>query len=67
MMEKKMETTMVRWGYIGIIGTNYQNILGSYRDSGTENGNHYNIFGLGSAQIFLSPCMHEPQARVLKG
>ena len=36
-MEKKMETTLM--GYIGVI------ILGSYWDNGRENGNYYNIIG----------------------
>ena len=33
-MEKKMETTIVFRGYIGII-------LGLYRDNGKEHGNYY--------------------------
>ena len=35
MMEKRMETTIVYWGYIG-----------SHRDNGKENGNYYSILGL---------------------
>ena len=34
-MEKKMETTIVYWGKIGII----------YRDNGKEIGNYYSILG----------------------
>ena len=43
-MEKKMETTIVYWGYIGIMEKkmeNYCSILGLYRDNGKENGNQY--------------------------
>ena len=36
-MEKKMETTIVYWGYIGII---------EYRNNGKENGNYCSILGL---------------------
>ena len=35
-MEKKMETTIVFRGYIGVI-------LGLYWDNGKENGNYYSI------------------------
>ena len=34
-MEKKMETTIVYWVYIGV-----------YWDSGKENGNYYSILGI---------------------
>ena len=34
-MEKKMETTVVYWGYMGLYG-----------DNGKENGNYYSILGL---------------------
>ena len=39
-MEKKMETTIVHWGYIEVV-------LGVlYWDSGKENGNYYSILEL---------------------
>ena len=41
-MEKKMETTILIWGYIGIMekkNGNYYINLGLYRDNGKENGN----------------------------
>ena len=54
-----METTVVYWGYAGIMekhkglcrdnGTenrNYYSILGLCRDNGKENGNYYSILGL---------------------
>ena len=48
-MENKMETTICRgvyWGYIGILENKMETticrvILGSYWDSGTEDGNYY--------------------------
>ena len=47
-MEKKMETTRVYWGYIGfrILGLYWGTIrviLGFYRDNEKENGNYYRI------------------------
>ena len=35
-----METTIVYWGYTGIMGNgNYYSIMSLYRDNGKENGN----------------------------
>ena len=51
-MEKKMETTVVYWGYIGGLyrdngkeNGHYYSILGLYRDNGKENGDYYIIIG----------------------
>ena len=43
-MEKKMETTILIWGYNrdnGKENGNYYINLGLYRDNGKENGNYY--------------------------
>ena len=37
-MEKRMETTIIYWGNIGVI-------WGLYRDNGKGNGNYYSILG----------------------
>ena len=45
-VENKMETTIVYWGYVGIMEKKMEttiSILGLYRDSGKENGNYYGI------------------------
>ena len=39
-----MKTTIVYWGYIGIMekeSGNYYNMLGFYMDNGKEDGNYY--------------------------
>ena len=49
-MEKKMETTIVHWGNIGIMENKMETtimgfigyMMGLYRDNGKENGNYYN-------------------------
>ena len=48
-MEKKMETTILIWGYIGIMEKKMETtilIWGLYRDNGKENGNYYINFGV---------------------
>ena len=48
-MEKKMETTMVYWGYRGIMEKKMETtmVYWGYRgDNGKENGNYYGILGL---------------------
>ena len=43
-----METTIVYWGYIGMMEKKMEttSILGLYKDNGKENGNYYSILGL---------------------
>ena len=49
-MEKNMETTILCWGYIGIMERiekrSYYSILRLYWDTGKENGSCYNVLGL---------------------
>ena len=46
-MEKKMETTIVYWGYRDNGKENETTIIyWGYRDNGKENGNYYSILGL---------------------
>ena len=47
-----MPTTMVYWGYIGIMEkkmatTNYHSIYGLNWDNRKENGNYYTVIGIG--------------------
>ena len=44
-----METTIVYWGYIGIMEKNMETTIvywGLYCDKGKENGNYYSILGV---------------------
>ena len=48
-MEKKMDTTIVYWGFYGDNGKEngyYYSILGLDGDNGKENGYYYSILGL---------------------
>ena len=48
-MEKKVETTIVSWGYIGIMEKKMETTIvnwGLYWDNGKENGNYYSKLGV---------------------
>ena len=42
-MEKKMQTAIVYWGFIGMMEKKMEAsmVLGLHRDDGTENGSYY--------------------------
>ena len=41
-----METTILHWGYTGIMESHYYITLGLYWDNGKLNGNYYIALGL---------------------